>query len=67
LGEREHNRLQLLLGNWFPGKERDWQIYVLPQQRTRISSDKVRIPDLSLLRADDPRTSVNSDLFSRLD
>jgi len=60
VGEREHNRLQLLLGNWFYSKEHEWQIYVLPEQRTRVSSQKVRVPDVCLLRADAPRESVTT-------
>jgi Uma2 family endonuclease len=58
VGERDHNRLQLLLGAWFLSHETAWNIYVLPEQRTRISSQRVRIPDVCLLRSDAPNEQV---------
>jgi Uma2 family endonuclease len=58
VGERDHNRLQILLGAWFLAHEKEWGIYVLPEQRTRVSSTRVRIPDVCLLRADAPKEQV---------
>jgi len=58
LGEREHNRLQIVLGAWFLAHEKAWGIYVLSEQRTRVSSSRVRVPDLCLLRADAPYEQV---------
>ena len=57
-GERPHNRLQLLLGAWFLAHEHEWNIYVLPEQRTRVSNSRVRVPDISVLRAGAPREDV---------
>ena len=58
VGERDHNRTQILLGAWFLAQEEAWNIYVLPEQRTRVSFAKVRIPDLCLLRGDAPNEQV---------
>jgi len=58
VGERDHNRLQIVLGAWFLAHEKDWNIYVLTEQRTHISSSKVRIPDVCLLRGDAPKEQV---------
>ena len=58
MGERDHNRTQILLGAWFLAHEAAWNIYVLPEQRTRVSFSKVRIPDLCLLRSDAPNEQV---------
>ena len=55
VGERDHNRLQIVLGAWFLAHEKEWNIYVLPEQRTRVSSSRVRIPDVCLLRGDAPK------------
>jgi Uma2 family endonuclease len=58
VGERDHNRLQIVLGAWFLAHEKEWNIYVLPEQRTRVSSSRVRIPDVCLLRGDAPNEQV---------
>ena len=58
VGERDHNRLQLLLAAWFLTKEREWHVFCLPEQRTRVSGTRVRIPDVCLLRGDAPREQV---------
>ncbi len=58
VGERDHNRTQILLGAWFLAHEAAWNIYVLPEQRTRVSFSKVRIPDLCLLPGDAPSEQV---------
>ena len=58
VGERDHNRLQIILGAWFLQHEKAWNIFVLPEQRTRVSSARVRIPDVCLLRSDAPNEQV---------
>ena len=58
LGEFDHARLQTLLASFFVGKERLWSIQGVVEQRIRVSSTRVRICDLALLRADAPRERV---------
>jgi hypothetical protein len=43
VGERDHNRIQLLIGSWFLTHEKTWNIEVIPEQRTRVSKSRVRI------------------------
>ena len=58
LGEFEHARLQLLIGAFFASREKDWHIRGVVEQRIRITSSRVRVCDLALLRADAPREKV---------
>lgn len=58
LGERDHNRIQLLIGAWFLSHEQAWNIEAISEQRTRISSSRVRIPDICLVRRDIPTEQV---------
>ena len=52
VGERDHNRIQMLLGVWFYSHEREWNFEVIPEQRTRVSESRVRIPDVCLISRD---------------
>jgi Uma2 family endonuclease len=60
LGEFEHARLQLLIGAFFAAHEKGWNIQGVVEQRIRISSSRVRVCDLALLRADAPREWVTT-------
>jgi Uma2 family endonuclease len=60
VGERDHNRTQLLIGAWFLNHESAGQIEVIPEQRTRVSDSRVRIPDICLIRASAPREQVTA-------
>jgi Uma2 family endonuclease len=52
VGEHDHNRIQLFLGIWFHSHEKTWNIEVIPEQRTRVSKSRVRIPDVCLVSRD---------------
>ena len=58
LGEYEHGVLQAELIFWFRSHREEWGITVVPEQRTRVAPDRVRIPDVTLLRRNAPRESV---------
>jgi Uma2 family endonuclease len=58
LGEFDHGRLQALLTMWFGAHEKDWNVRVVVELRTRVSLTRVRIPDVCLLRRDAPREPV---------
>jgi Uma2 family endonuclease len=60
LGEFEHARLQLLIGAFFAVHEKAWNIRGVIEQRIRVSSSRVRVCDLALLRADAPREKVTT-------
>jgi Uma2 family endonuclease len=51
VGKWEHARLQLLLGSWFADHESPWQIMTSTEQRTRVASSRVRVPDLVIVKA----------------
>ena len=52
MGEYEHNNLQAALIAWFFNRGAEWNIRVLPEQRTRVGQNRVRIPDLCLVPRD---------------
>lgn len=58
VGERDHNRIQLLVASWFLSHEREWNIESIPEQRTRVSKNRVRIPDVCLVSRDIPVEQV---------
>jgi len=50
VGKTDHARVQALLAGWFLNHEPDWQIQVTTEQRVQVSADRVRIPDVTLVR-----------------
>jgi Uma2 family endonuclease len=52
VGELDHNRIQLLVASWFLNHEQEWNIESIPEQRTRVSKSRVRIPDVCLVSRD---------------
>src|SRR5580658_3218136 len=54
VGEYPHSNLQTRLVIWFGNRQRDWNIRVLPEQRVRISAQQYRIPDVCVLRREQP-------------
>ena len=58
LGEFEHARLQYLIANVFGGKEREWNVLGVTEQRMRVGADRIRICDVVVFRADAPREQV---------
>jgi len=54
VGEYPHSNLQTGLVIWFGVRQREWDIRVLTEQRVRVSSHQFRVPDLIVLRRDQP-------------
>ncbi|MGD0136728.1 MAG: Uma2 family endonuclease [Bryobacteraceae bacterium] len=50
VGKTDHARVQALLAALFVNHEQDWQIFVTTEQRIQVSADRVRIPDVTLVR-----------------
>src|SRR5688572_20804015 len=46
LGERDHARLQMKVAAYFYNREKEWGIYVVPEQRVQVSPTRFRIPDV---------------------
>lgn len=58
VGKFDHNRIQALVLQWFMSQEKQWNVIAVPEQRTQVSSSRVRIPDLCLIDANLPREQV---------
>jgi Uma2 family endonuclease len=58
LGQHDHSRLQFLIIMSLGLREKQWQIYLLPEQRLKIRTRKYRVPDVMVLSADAPHTPV---------
>ena len=58
LGERDHARLQAILTGWFMTHEKAWNVYALVEQRIRVTTRRVRIADICLVRRDAPKEQV---------
>jgi len=53
VGETKHGLLQIELGFWFRSRRDEWKIRVISELRTRVSKNRVRIPDISVAYDDD--------------
>jgi Uma2 family endonuclease len=51
VGKWEHARLRALLAAWFLANESAWGVMGSTEQRTRVNSSRVRIPDLVVVAA----------------
>jgi Uma2 family endonuclease len=54
LGERGHSRPQMRLIMFFGAREKEWRIVVMPEQRVQVKPHCFRIPDVCVVREDDP-------------
>ena len=54
MGEYEHNTVQRAILLWFHLHDKAWQIRTIQEQRTRLTSGNVRIPDVSVWKRDVP-------------
>jgi Uma2 family endonuclease len=58
LGEYEHSKIQTLIAVLFTVNQQQWGTNAVVEQRIRIDSDRVRVCDVAILRADAPRERV---------
>lgn len=58
VGEFDHNMVQRAILIWFYQHEREWRIRSIQEQRTRVGSTRVRIPDVSVFSRDVPIEQV---------
>ncbi len=54
VGVYDHNAAQRAILIWFYIHEREWRIRSIQEQRTRVASTRVRIPDVSVFSRDIP-------------
>ena len=53
-GEYEHNTVQREILLWFRLHDKSWQTRTIQEQKTRLTSGNVRVPDVSVWRRDVP-------------
>ena len=58
VGEYDHNVVQQAIQIWFYQHGREWRIRSIQEQRTRIASTKVRIPDVCVFSRNVPVEQV---------
>ncbi len=58
VGESEHSILQAALVAWFWNHQREWQIEVRPEQRVQVSSTRFRVPDVCIIKGNQPRQPI---------
>jgi Uma2 family endonuclease len=52
LGEWDHGRFQTALAAYLKGRERQWNVWVIVEQRIRVSPKRFRIPDVCVFLRD---------------
>jgi Uma2 family endonuclease len=58
VGELSHGRLQLRVAAWFLGREKQLGIRAAVEVRVRISPNRYRIPDITIISAGAPHEEV---------
>jgi Uma2 family endonuclease len=58
VGEYEHSKVQTLIAFLFTLNQEAWQTNAIVEQRIRLHSNRVRVCDVAVLRADAPRERV---------
>ncbi len=58
LGELEHALLQTAIAAWFWNKQKEWSVLPIVEQRVQVAPTRFRIPDVSILSADQPREPI---------
>jgi len=58
LGELEHSLLQGAIFAWFWIRREEWHVLPLPEQRVQVTPTRFRVPDITVLRADQPREPI---------
>ncbi len=54
VGERPHSLVQAYLVRIFGVNGRAWKVWVQPEQRVQIRPERFRVPDICVLRRDEP-------------
>jgi len=49
LGELPHSRLQVIISAYIHVHSKQWRVWALTEQRVRVSSRRVRIPDICIV------------------
>ncbi|MGI8772852.1 MAG: Uma2 family endonuclease [Acidobacteriaceae bacterium] len=58
LGEFDHADIQTAIASWFRQHGKAWNLRAIVELRVRVSSTRVRVPDVCLIARDSPREQV---------
>jgi Uma2 family endonuclease len=58
VGEYDHNAVQKAILLWFDQHDKEWRTRTMQEQRTRLRSGNVRLPDVSVFSRDLPIEQV---------
>jgi Uma2 family endonuclease len=58
VGERDHGKIQIVLGAWLYNRQKDLGIWVYPEQRVQVKRNHYRIPDLCVVAGEDVREPI---------
>ena len=58
VGEIDHAHLQGIVYDWFLRRRKDWNALPLVEQRVQVASTRFRVPDVTVLRGDQPRDPI---------
>jgi Uma2 family endonuclease len=58
VGEHDHGYLQILLGTIFTNNRHKWGVHTVTDVRVQVTPTRFRVPDVSVLRAADPRSPI---------
>ena len=58
LGEQDHSRAQGLLYGYLLNREKEWGIYVFPEQRVQVKADRFRVPDICVVAGERPPEQI---------
>jgi Uma2 family endonuclease len=58
LGEFEHSFLQSAILAWFWTRQKEWNVLPLVEQRVQVAPTRFRVPDVTVLRADQAREPI---------
>jgi Uma2 family endonuclease len=58
LGELDHSRMQALLTRFLMNREKEWGIFVVPEQRVQVRATRFRVPDVTVVKGSSPGTQI---------
>jgi Uma2 family endonuclease len=58
LGERDHSKLQGEFLYYFRSRQKQWKVFVYPEQRVQVSPTRFRIPDVCVYVDEDPKEQI---------
>ena len=58
IGEGPHSLMQMAVSALFYANRRAWRVLPMPEQRVQTSARHFRIPDVCLIRVDDPMDDI---------